>query len=185
LVGTPLHYDDGSGPLDRIDTELRARDAGRGWRVDASPYRLALPQRLADGPVVVHEGDAELSVTLVDAADAQAAAAAGNAAVYADVADGVDARLTATATGVKEDLVLADPTSPRSFVYELRASAGLTAELTENREVAFRDDTGEVRFAFKRPVMTDARFDQPDGPGRADTHVRHSEQVNFLNPRRG
>jgi hypothetical protein len=137
--------------------------------VDASPYRLALPQRLA-------EGDAELSVTLVDAADAQAAATAGNAAVYADVADGVDARLTATATGVKEDLVLADPTSPRSGVYELRASAVLTAELTAEREVVFRDDTGEVRFAFKRPVMTDARFDQPDGQGN-DWLAGFSDQV--------
>ncbi len=66
---------------------------------------------------------------------------------------------TATAKGVKEDVVLAGPEATTSFDFSVEASAGLSAEETPAEGIDFVDGEGATRAAFAPPFPYDTSFE--------------------------
>jgi RHS repeat-associated protein len=146
-----VHYPDGQGGWAPIDNRLVA--TASGWRNAANRYDATLPAS-APGAVRVDAGGAWVSFALEDAADV-AGSVSGATATYADVRAGVDLALTATADGLKEELVLADAAAASSFSFLVRAG-GARPQLASDRSVRFVDAAGRQLFAFAAPFMVDA-----------------------------
>ncbi|MFS8101709.1 DNRLRE domain-containing protein [Lentzea alba] len=145
-----------------VDLDLVPVD-GR-LKPEASPIEMTLATTGSDGSLV-NAGlgnDRRLSYGLADAANVRGEVH-GAQVTYRGVRPGVDVRLTATSTGVKEDLVLASAaTSSFAFTLALdRLQPRLTdtgdLELVDGEDVvavmpaAFMDDAAGVR-------STDARY---------------------------
>ncbi|WP_093599521.1 DNRLRE domain-containing protein [Lentzea waywayandensis] len=146
-----------------VDLTLRPAD---GRVVPAvSPVDLTLAATSADGALVSvgFGNDRRLSYGLRDAAGVRGETR-GPEIAYRGARPGVDVRLTATRTGVKEDLVLASAAATSTFTFDLtldRLQPRLTEtgdlELVDGDDVvatipaAFMDDAAGVR-------STDARF---------------------------
>ncbi len=64
-------------------------------------------------------------------------------------------RLSGLPDGLKENIELADASQPSTFGYDLAASTGLTAQLTEDGSIEFPDSEGEVVFLLPAPTMYD------------------------------
>nr|WP_130650697.1 DUF6531 domain-containing protein [Egicoccus halophilus] len=166
IAAGPVHARDGSGGWVEIDTDLeRTAD---GFTPKAVDHELVLPGAV-DEPARF-----ETEQGWVEFAFEAAGEAVGVASLVEDVEDvvpvvdgaavtcpmgEVDLRLTATPSGVKEEVVLADASAPRAYSWRLAAAPELTATLTEGNEVEFVDAEGEIQFWVPAPFMIDASDD--------------------------
>jgi hypothetical protein len=158
VSAAPLNYRDADGAWKPIDTSLQPDGVG-GLRTAAAGTEVRLPASLQQ-PAKVADGARWLSFDL-QGADAVAPSAKGDTATYADAVQGVDARYTALATGVKETLTVTDRGAPSEYVFALDASAGLTAQLQPDGGVAVSDAAGHVRFRLPAPTVQAAGQDAP------------------------
>ncbi|MGH3083712.1 MAG: RHS repeat-associated core domain-containing protein, partial [Gaiellaceae bacterium] len=83
-------------------------------------------------------------------------AVAGSAKTYREALPATDLRLRALADGVKEELVLRNPSAPERFAYTLETSSGISARLNAEGGVDFVDPAGRTRFAFAAPLVEDS-----------------------------
>ncbi|HEX5496435.1 MAG TPA: DNRLRE domain-containing protein [Mycobacteriales bacterium] len=98
----------------------------------------------------------------------------GATVTYPGVRPGVDARLTATATGSKEVLVLHSPHAPRSFVFPLRLG-GLRPELDgDTGAVRLLDSSGRVMATIPPGMMQDSAIDPRSGDPASSRGVTYS-----------
>lgn len=171
----PVNFRGQSGVWRRIDTTLVERSDGDGFRSSANSTRVEVAGsadaaelgavRLADGVRAGFslEGAAEVAPVV-----------AGAAARFEGVRPGVDVVLEATPTGLKETLVLADRSAPRSFVFPLVLD-GLVAVVDEGSgavELREAPDApggapGEVRLVVPAGFVIDSAAGA-DGPARSD-----------------
>ncbi|HEV2889616.1 MAG TPA: DNRLRE domain-containing protein [Frankiaceae bacterium] len=163
----PIHFLDGSGHWADIDTSLVPGTDGR-YHAKANSIALDVPATSV-GPLATVSVDPDHSVGfgLVGAA-AVPAAVDGTSVAFANLRSGVSLRLDSRYRGVKEDLVLASPLSPSTFVFPLYLE-GLTARLDSEGNVVYSDASGTERARTPHGRMWDSAVDPRSGdPAMSD-----------------
>jgi RHS repeat-associated protein len=172
MTEDPVQWRDKQGVWHDYDLELRPDSSG--WDAQAGLVSIALPDALdASGEKVVRvETSAGDVVTMAFLGGRSDGSVSDGVAVYREVARGVDLRLYAMPSGLKEDVVLADANASRGLSYRMRVNRDdLVMQETEAGGLrVVRED--ETVFVVPAPVLfdragvaTSARFElRADGP---------------------
>lgn len=136
-----------------IDDTLTSSSGG-GWSPRADGYTLTLPKTLAD-PVRVGHGGTTLAMSLASAAPV-AGSPKGPSVTYPDALPGLSVVDQATATGLKESLVLASASATTSVPFNLTLPAGATASVARGQLVV-TGAGGAVLWRLPAPTVRDAR----------------------------
>jgi RHS repeat-associated protein len=163
---TPVNYRDESGDWQPIEEGLDTQPDGSGLENGANAFDLTLPERLGEAPVRLTLGEKWVGVRLLGA-DSAPAQLEGEAASYEAAEPSTSFEFGTVGDGLKENIVLAGPSAPRRFHFELTASEGLTPVLTEAGAIDFRDAEGNVVTTLPAPLMLDSS-EQPQAS--ADAH---------------
>ncbi|WP_159012053.1 FG-GAP-like repeat-containing protein [Streptomyces sp. NRRL F-5123] len=179
----PQFYETSDGSWEPVDTTVSAAAVERsafisgpmtttsGWAVDSSQSPLSFAPTAAGDPVVTMRLDDSHSVGYgVAGAAAVPGQASGDSVSYADARPGADLELRATATGVKEDVVLKSADAPADWVFPLRLE-GLTASQAADGSVVFTDEAGTARASLPKGWMEDSAVDPHSGDGEISTAV--------------
>jgi hypothetical protein len=171
FYGGAVNYQDARGDWQPIDNRLvPGTSPGAALRNAAAAVELSLPPVLGAGPVRVAGDDISVGFTLQGAKATPSPGlskglpgpasdtAAQASATYANALPGVDVTYTATANGVKEDVVLTGPEAATTFDFTVDANAGLTAQETPGGGIDFVDGEGNARATFAPPFAYDASF---------------------------
>ncbi|HEY2940450.1 MAG TPA: DNRLRE domain-containing protein [Gaiellaceae bacterium] len=153
----PINYRDEDGvwrPID--DTLVPSSQPGYAYENKANRFKASLPASLADGPVRFALGDRWATFALEGAVSAHAATVVDEEAKFPDVLSGVTVEYAAVPNGLKESIVLADPTAASTFAFALATSPGLTARVNDAGGIDFIDEKGARAFSFAPPFMVDA-----------------------------
>lgn len=153
IFEAPVNVRTRSGGYTPVDTTLAPAAVG-AVQPRATRYEASLPRDLSD-PVTMSAGGDGISFALRGAQGSRTTA--GSTATYRDALDGVDVRYTAGPSALKEQLLLADATARRSFVFDLDPTKGLRPKLNKAGGVDLVDAVGAVSGVVAAPVMTDAR----------------------------
>lgn len=139
VSAVPERWKDASGRWRKLDTALVPTADGRAQRAAVANAMVEVPtDQRGDSPVVLRDGDAKMELRLLGASPATGAPLGDSARAYAGVLPGVQQRIGSSASGLKEELVLAGPLSPRRFSYELRLSSGLRPRVARDGSLAIR-----------------------------------------------
>jgi RHS repeat-associated protein len=152
---TPVNYRDESGDWQPIEEGLDTQPDGSGLENGANAFDLTLPERLGEAPVRLSLGDQWVGVRLLGA-DSAPAQLEDEAASYEAAQPETSFEFGTVGDGLKENIVLADPSAPRRFRFELTASEGLTPVLTEAGSLDFRDAEGNVVTSLPAPLLLDS-----------------------------
>jgi RHS repeat-associated protein len=150
----PINYRDEEGNWRPIEEDLQEGEAS-ALANGQNSFELALPGQLDAGAVRVSSRDGWLSSQLLGT-DTQAAEVQDNSASYEADHGNLEFELSSLATGLKEDIVLADPSQPSKFSYLLKASAGLSPQQREDGSIVFQDEDGKQAFMLPAPIMLDS-----------------------------
>jgi hypothetical protein len=164
---TPLHVEDDQGDMVEIDPSLEGA-ADQRWRPEATEAEVSFGATADTGALgAIGFGPGRQVSWSLDGADDVPGTAAGDTVRYDDVFEGVDIELQATATGVKETLVLADASAPAVYDFPLSVT-GLDPVLDDPfGAVRFADpDTGETAGLIPAAWAVDSsegpRGERPD-----------------------
>ena len=151
-----INYKDPGGTWQPIDNALiSSTTPGFAYENKANHYSLLLPANLCS-PVQTVDGGTAIAFTLVNASPSSSAVVSGDTATYANAIPGVDVAYTAASDFAKESISLQGPTSPATFVYDLRLSSGLAAKASSAGGIEFVDASGTVKASIPAPFMEDA-----------------------------
>ncbi len=168
LFNAPVNFRDEEGEWQPIRTDLSEAPSGSGLVNGQNSFDLQLPEAMGDGVVRLSEDDQWVSSKLLGM-QADLELVSKNAAAYA-VGDGSTTfELTSTMSGVKEKIVLEDPSQPSSFAFHLDASTGLVPDLAADGSISFRDGDGKVFATLPAPTVADA----------ADPHATNTGAVHY------
>ncbi|MBN1173152.1 MAG: DNRLRE domain-containing protein, partial [Micromonosporaceae bacterium] len=159
---TPVNYEASDGTWRPIDPTVTAGDDGR-LHAGENSFTLTFGP-LASDPRLVAVSTPEgysMSYSLAGAAAAPASIS-GPKVTYAGALAGTDLVLTTLTTGVKEELILAAPGGPTSWVFPLTLD-GLTPRITDQGGIEFLDPTGAVRLAAPLGTMHDSNINPESG----------------------
>lgn len=166
----PVHFRDVDGVWRDMDTRLvgsltgRLANAANSFRVEVAA--VANAGELAS---LTLEDGRRMGFTL-EGASPVPVVASGSVARYVQALPGVDVELTSSRSGLKEDLVLAGPTSPTEFAFRLNLT-GLTARVAADGGIDYVDDVGDVR------ARTPAGF-AIDSAGETTSAITYTLQPN-------
>ncbi|MGN6586911.1 MAG: DNRLRE domain-containing protein, partial [Solirubrobacterales bacterium] len=160
VFGTPVNYLDPEGDWQPIEEGLEPQPDGSGLENGANAFDLTLPERLGAAPVRLTLGDQWVAVRLMGA-DSQPAELEGSEASYEAAGAQSSFEFSTLGDGLKENIVLADPSAPRRYRFELTASAGIEPLLDSEGAVEFRDGDGHVVSTLPAPVMLDSASEDP------------------------
>jgi RHS repeat-associated protein len=148
---TPIHYRDGAGGWQPIDTKVVP--AADGWRNDTNTAVLGFAATGDAGALATMRfGDHELAYGL-DGARPVPGTADGATVTYPGVHPGVDLELAARPGGIKETLVLHDSSAPRTFRFPLRTDL---APALQDRQLVLTDRDGRTQAVIPPGNMVDA-----------------------------
>ncbi len=153
LSGSPVNVRAGDGSWQKIDTTLRSM-AGGAFAPTVSGVAVALPA-VAGGPVTVGPAGSGVSFTLLGVAG-NAGVSSGDTVTYPEVLPGVGVRETATASGVKEDVMLASAAAANSVSERVGLPAGAALTVQPGGSVVVTA-SGSRLGVITTPVVTDAR----------------------------
>ena len=161
LFANPIHYADDAGALRPIDPSLHGTPGDHvtntGDVVDVEIATSSGADQLAS--VDLPSGE---SVSFGMAETATVNGEVGEQSVSFDnVQPGTDLVLTSVPGGVKEQIVLASPASPRAFDFPLHLD-GLTASVAESGAVSLADGDGIERATIPRGWMIDSDGGDPE-----------------------
>ena len=151
----PINYRDEEGRWRPIEEDLQEGDAS-ALANGQNSFELALPGQLDAGAVRVSNGEGWLSSQLLGT-NTDAAEVEDNSASYEANNGNLEFELSSLATGLKEDIVLADTSQPSKFSYLLKASSGLTPQRSDDGSIVFRDEDGKQVFVLPAPIMLDSK----------------------------
>lgn len=171
VYGTPVNYRDDEGKWQAIEEGLEPQPDGSGLENGANSFDLSLPERLGEAPIRLTLGDKWVAVRLLGQ-DSQPAELEGEAASYEASSPDTSFEFTTLGDGLKENIVLAGPSAPRRFRFELTASEGVTPTLTPEGALEFRDESGEVVSTLPAPIMLDS---SPETNASTDAHYELEE----------
>ncbi len=160
LYGSPVNYQDPEGDWKPIDEGFEELDNGRLTNGPNS-FDISLPERLGEDPVRLGIDGAWVTTELLGA-EPEAVQPEDATATYDSVGNGADFEFANLADGLKEEIVLADPSQPSTFNFELDASNGLTPVMREDGSIQFRDANGQGVVTLPAPVMSDSAEPTPE-----------------------
>lgn len=151
LHAEAVNYRDAQGKWQPIDNSLVP--ANGGYRNKANSFAVELPGALGGRPVrIEHDG---VSVSFAPRALRGVAAVTGATGSFRDAARATTLEYTVTGSGLKEALVLASKSAPRSFTFDLSVQ-GATPKQSASGGVDFVSG-GRVVSSFLPAFMVDAR----------------------------
>ncbi|MBI5231391.1 MAG: RHS repeat protein, partial [Coriobacteriales bacterium] len=180
VYGVPQFFrDDKSGDMLPVDASLkRATFDGRAVSTNGpNSFELTLPDKLTGDWVSIETSRVALflrptSLTRSDAAPVTktlttARSATATGVVYTDAFQGASLEYESRADGLKETIVVSEPTSDTAFGFDLKIE-GATPRLEEDGSVSITP-SGESSpsMSIPRPFMFDAR-ESSDGLGYSD-----------------
>lgn len=155
----PINYKDTSGAWVPIDNTLvDSARPGIAVENESNSLQVRLPEDAGAKDVrVVADGNwVSFRMRGLDGRPV----ADGPTAVYDDVSAADEVRYSMVGTALKEEIVLAEPpSSDVSFTFDVSASAGQVAILTEDGAIEFTDVAGHTTFSVPAPVMFDSAPD--------------------------
>ncbi|MEV0622293.1 DNRLRE domain-containing protein [Nonomuraea sp. NPDC050404] len=168
LSSEPVHFQDGKGSWQNIDTQLRAKN-GVAAANDTAGFGSVFGGRSSSLAEV--ELDGRRLRLGVPGEDRQITPkVTGSTATYANVWDGVDLIYKLTPTGLKELVVLNKaPSAPLEFTLK---TDGVQAQAQRDGSIAFVGADGATAFTVPKPFMIDQTSDPASPYGKS-----HSEKV--------
>jgi RHS repeat-associated protein len=163
LFQAPVNYKDEDGEWQPIDQALQQSPDGSVVNGDNS-FDLRLPEDLDQEPAKVSIGEDWVSEMPIAIGIAPAELNEG-VATYEAAGDAAEFAFSGLSNGLKENIVLADPSAPSTFHFRLDASPGVTSTLAEDGSVGFKTADGDLLASMPAPVMVDAAgtLAPPDG----------------------
>jgi hypothetical protein len=166
VAGVPLHVRDASGAW--MDVDPQVEPSGGGFVSDGVPVELSLPAA-ATGVVSLSDATGTVGFRVVQLGSGAAAVpprdasavegADGRSVGYDEVAAGVEVVYEPFVAGVKESVVLADVSAPRTVVFEVTGARAVS----DGSGVALVDGSGVARWRVAPPFMTDATGARSEG----------------------
>lgn len=152
----PVNYrEEGEEEWKPIGDALREGPDGASLTNGQNDFAVRLPEQIDADPARISFSEewiaSQLLGTVTEAVELE-----GNVASYETPQGEMSFDYSGLANGLKEEIELKDSSSPNTFTFALDASAGLTPELIENGEVAFRNVEGDLVAALPAPVMSDS-----------------------------
>jgi RHS repeat-associated protein len=166
VYGTPVNYKDEEGDWQPIEEGLEPQPDGTGLENGSNAFDLSLPERLGEAPVRLTLGDKWVAVRLLGQ-DSEPAELGGEGASYEATSADTSFEFTTLGDGLKENIVLASPSAPRRYRFELTASDGIEPVLDGEGAVDFRAADGQVVSTLPAPVMLDS---SPEANASTDAH---------------
>jgi RHS repeat-associated protein len=173
LYGSPVNYQDSQGDWKPIDEGFEEQENGRLTNGPNS-FDISLPERLGEDPVRLGIGGAWVTTELLGA-EPQAVQPEDATATYESAGNGADFEFANLADGLKEEIVLAGPSQPSTFHFELDASSGLTPVMRDDGSIQFRDANGQGVVTLPAPVMSDSA--EPTPATSRDIHYTLGPEV--------
>ena len=172
--GVTFVPDPRTGSLRRLEPRLTRRGDGRWEPLAAAEVSIAGRATDATLATLRLAGGTEVGFGL-DAAAEVPVAVDDAVARFAGVRRDADLELSATANGVKEDLVLRSASAPTSWLFPLRV-VGVTPSMDEaSGSIRFIDDkTGQARATIPPGYMVDSNIHPRRGSGEASDNVRYT-----------
>jgi RHS repeat-associated protein len=159
LYESPVNYQDPQGDWKPIDESFEELDSGRLTNGPNS-FDVSLPEHLGADPIRLSIGDAWVTTELLGA-EPDAVQPEDATASYESAGGGTSFEFASLPDGLKEEIVIAGPSQPSTFNFELDASKGLTPELLEDGSIQFRDASGQSVVTLPAPVMSDSAEPTP------------------------
>lgn len=156
---TPVNYQTDSGDWAEIDNSL-VDAPGPAFAVEnaANQYSAQIPSDGSANPVRFSVGDSWVAMKMhgVDGSPV----VDGPQASFESVDDADAVNYTATATGLKEDIILTEaPAEPVVYTYTLQASPGLVAKFSPDGTIEFRDAADRAVITIPVGSMFDSAAD--------------------------
>jgi hypothetical protein len=156
----PVNYRDADGQWMPIEEDLAEQADGSGLTNGANRFDLSLPERLGEAPVRLSVDGQWVSAELLGPSS-EVVQIDGNTAIYEGSESGTSFELASVASGVKEDIELADASQPSSFDFALDASSGLTPEIAKDGSVEFHEAEGKRVVVLPAPTISDSASEGP------------------------
>ncbi|MEU4770963.1 DNRLRE domain-containing protein [Micromonospora sp. NPDC023644] len=167
ISAVPLHYRDGRGRWQPIDTRVRpTKDKGYVQGNTTNSFTSLFGDRSDELVRFAQEGRS-VELGLAGAAKGVTPRVSGSSVTYPGVAGGADVVYDVTPTALKEKIVLhRAPSGPASYTFTLDAT-GLTAQQRADGSIAFVGLAGgEPVFVMPAPFMYDDRDDKASPHGK-------------------
>jgi RHS repeat-associated protein len=155
LYEVPINYRDEEGNWEPIDEDLAELPGGTVTN-GANSFDLHLPGDLDEAPVRIDLGDGRWISQQPLGLSTQPVDLAGEVATYERAGSNAGFEFIGLADGLKENIVLADPSASSTYRYAVDASAEISPELTEEGSIEFRDSDGSLVGYMPPPVMADS-----------------------------
>jgi RHS repeat-associated protein len=166
IYANPINYRDEDGKWQPIEEGFE--ESGGSLTNGENGFDVSLPQQMDEGPVRLTSEEGWVASQLTGT-PTQTVEVSGNTASYEGGQGDLEFDLHTVADGIKEEIELADPSSPYSFNYELSAAAGLTPSKEEDGSIVFRNAEDETVVTLPAPVIEDS------SPDAIPSHAVHYE----------
>jgi RHS repeat-associated protein len=153
LFQVPVNYRDEDGDWQPIDQTLQQSPDGSVVNGD-NGFDLHLPADLDQAPAKVSIGEDWVSEMPIAIGIAPAEVDEG-VATYEAAGGAAELAFSGLSNGLKENIVLVDPSAPSTFHFQLDASEGVAPKLAEDGSVGFESAEGDLVASMPAPVMVD------------------------------
>jgi RHS repeat-associated protein len=156
---SPVNYLE-DGEWKPIDSGLEEAADG-GLTNGQNSFDVHLPQRLGEDPLRLTTQGSWVSAEL-EGEVSHAAQLEGDTASYESPDGDTTYEFAGFASGVKEEIELADVHAPSTFTYDLAASPDLAPELAEDGSIVFRGPDQQPVVVLPAPFMYDSTPGRPE-----------------------
>jgi YD repeat-containing protein len=152
----------------KADAAARLKATADGFEASAGEVDASFPATLAD-PVRIGQGADWVSLQLRDGAGQ--GQADGSTITYADALPSASLEYTVSSGAVGEEIHLSGDRAPSSFVFDVRASAGVRAEKERNGTISLTNADGQRVFGLSPSYAYADRSRQDTEPVDTESHV--------------
>ncbi|MGN6662803.1 MAG: DNRLRE domain-containing protein [Solirubrobacterales bacterium] len=163
LYEAPVNFEDEAGEWKPIDEGLE--ETSSGIVNGENSFELHLPQQIGEGAVRLSEAGNWVSYRFLGT-PTETAEVEGTAAAYESPSGRFSFELRSLADGLKESILLNDPSAPSAYRYEMRLAEGLEPRLAEDGSIAIEDQAGKLFATVPAPRIEEAG-NGPAGPSDA------------------
>jgi RHS repeat-associated protein len=154
IFANPINYRDEEGKWQPIEEGFEEAE-GSSLTNGENSFDVSLPQQMDEGPVRLASEEGWVTSQLTGT-PTETVEVSGNSASYEGAQGNLEFDLQTVADGIKEDIELADPSSPHVFTYELSAAEGLTPGKEEDGSIVFRNDEDKAVVTLPAPTIEDS-----------------------------
>ncbi|MFL5833895.1 MAG: DNRLRE domain-containing protein [Solirubrobacterales bacterium] len=154
LFEVPVNYKDDDGDWQPIEQELQQAPDGTVTN-GANDFNVRLPEDLNEAPAKISMDDQWVSQMPIEIG-VQPGEVDQGVVSYEAAGGAAEIQYSGLADGLKENIVLAGPSAPSAFHYELDASQGVTPALAEDGSIGFMTEERHLVAEVPAPVMHDA-----------------------------